>query len=165
MSERVNIADVISNIKDDGQRMGKDLVALGQAEMKPIAKNAGIGGGAFGAAGYLALNAASLLFIAGGFAFSLIFFDALAWNAVASLALGFVCMAVVLLIIAGVAAVVGKGALKKVGPPRQTIAEAKASVAAISASVQRGKDAVSANQLARAGLAASKKQAKDIFAR
>ncbi len=165
MSERVNIADVITNIKDDGQRMGKDLVALGQAEMKPIAKNAGIGGGAFGAAGYLALNAASLLFVAGGFAFSLIFFDALSWNAVASLALGFVCMAVVLLVIAAIAAVVGKGALKKVGPPQQTIDEAKASVEAIKASVQRGKDTVAANQLARAGLAAAKKQAKDLSTR
>ena len=165
MSERVNIADVITNIKDDGQRMGKDLVALGQAEMKPIAKNAGIGGGAFGAAGYLALNAASLLFLAGGFGFSLIFFDALAWSAVASLAVGFVCMAVLLLIIAAVAAVVGKGALKKVGPPRQTIDEARASVATIKASLQRGKDAVTANQLARTGLAAAKRQAKDLSPR
>lgn len=165
MSERVNIADVITNIKDDGQRMGRDLVALGKAEVKPIAKNAGIGGGAFGAAGYLAINGVFLLFFAGGLAFGLIFLHALGWSSVASAALGFVCMAVVLFVIAGLAALVGRGAFKKVGPPQQTIAEAKASVEALKASVQEGKDAVTANQLARASLATTKKQAKNLFSR
>ena len=163
MTERVNISDVITNIKDDGQRMGKDLVALGRTEVKPIARNAGIGGGAFGAAGYFALNAAMLFFFAGGLAFGLIFLHALGWSGLASAALGFVCMGVLLLVIAGLAALVGRGALKKVGPPQQTIQEAKASIAALKLSVQEGKDAVTANQLARSSLATTKKQARNLF--
>lgn len=150
MSPRVNIGDAVKNLRTDGQQVVNDLKALAQAEVKPIVKNAGIGGGAFGAAGYFAINAASLLFIAGGFAFSLIFLKAVGWGAVVSLLLGFICMALVLLAIAGILALVGRGAIKKVGPPKQTIAEAKATVETLKASVQRGQETVAANSLARA---------------
>lgn len=163
MSERVNLGQVVTNIKNDGTRMANDLVALAKAEVKPMAKQAGIGGGAFGAAGYLGANAASLLFIAGSFAFSLIFNKSLHWTVIPSLVLGFVCMAVVLLLLAGILALVGKSAISKVGPPKQTIAEAKQSVETLKLSIERGKDSVTANQLARTGLAQSKKAAKDLF--
>ena len=47
-------------------------------------------------------------------------------------------------IIAGIVALIGKGRIDKVGPPVQTIAEAKATMAALSDSVKRGQADVKA---------------------
>lgn len=159
-SAAVSVGQLVKNIKTDGTEVATGLVTLGKAEVQPMVKHAGIGGGMFGAAGYLALNALSLLFMAGGFAFSMIFNKACHMRVISSLALGYTCMAVLLLLVTGILALLGKGQISKVGAPKQTIAEAKASVDTLKQSVQRGNDTVTANELERTRLAEAKKQAK-----
>lgn len=156
----VSVGQLVKNIKTDGTEVANGLVTLGKAEVQPMVKHAGIGGGMFGAAGYLALNALSLLFMAGGFAFSMIFNKAGHMRIISSLALGYVCMAVLLLLVTGILALLGKGQISKVGAPKQTIAEAKASIDTLKQSVQRGKDTVTADELERTRVAEAKKQAK-----
>lgn len=149
MSERMNIGETITGIKADAERVGKDLVALGRAETKPIVKHAGIGGGAFGVAAVIGVAALFLLSCAGGFAFAIIFVKAAHWSVVPSLALGYVCMAVLFLIIAGILALVGKSQFGKVQPPRATIAEAKATLGVFKKSIERGQSVVASNEVAR----------------
>ena len=162
MSQPVQAKDMINNIKTDAESLVKDNIALAKAEIQPAAKHAGIGGGMFGAAGYFGMNAASLLFMAGAFAFSLIFTKALDWSLPAAFALGFVCMAVVLLILAGILALLGKAQISKVQPPKAAIAELKTTVDSLKLSLQRGQNTVTANTLARKEIKEVKKQAKDL---
>ena len=66
MADR-KIADLIKDIRGDVQLLVNDQVALAKSELTPAAKNAGIGGGLFGAAGYFGINAATLLYVAAAF--------------------------------------------------------------------------------------------------
>lgn len=153
---------LVNNLVVDAKALMNDNVALAKAELAPTAKNAGIGGGMFGAAGYLALNAVSLLFMAGGVALGLLLAHLAGWGILASVALGFVIMAVVLLLLAGILAMVGKGRIKKVGPPKATIAEAKHSVETLKLSLKRGVDGVKADDRDRKSTVVAKRQAKDL---
>lgn len=141
------IGQTIKSIKSDAQQMGQDLVALGKAETKPIIKHAGVGGGAGGVAAVFGLFVLSLLSMAGGFAFAIIFQGH--WSLAASLALGFLCMAGVLAILAGLLALVAKWQLGKVRKPTATIDEAKATIEALKSSVQRGKSDVVSSEVER----------------
>ena len=60
-AQRINPKQLVDNIKGDAQVITRDIPKLAQAEIKPAAKAAGIGGGMFGAAGYLALGFQVLL--------------------------------------------------------------------------------------------------------
>ena len=79
------------------------------AEIKPAAKHAGIGVGMFGGAGYFGIVGALLLWLCGAFAFSLMWQHIGNWDILLSLVVGFATMAVVLFILAGILALVGKG--------------------------------------------------------
>lgn len=152
MADQVDIKQIVDRIKKDGVSLATDNIALVKAEIKPAAKNAGIGGGMFGAAGYLAINAATLMFIAGSLALGLIFFHAASMSVLASGALGFVTLAVLLLLLAGLLALIGRGRIKQIKKPEFAIAEAKASVESLKSSVQAGIAQVQANSLERKGL-------------
>ncbi len=159
---RVQAGEIIQNLKTDGNQLVQDNIALAKAELQPMAKHAGIGGGLFGGAGYLALNAVSLLFVAGGFGLSLIFSNGLEWKAIPSLTLGFALMAIVLLIMAGIFALIGKGQMGKLGLPKKTIEEAKATVDTLKASFERGKNGVTADINDRGALSRAKRAADDL---
>ncbi len=161
-AQRINPKQLVDNIKGDAQVITRDIPKLAQAELKPAAKAAGIGGGMFGAAGYLAANAASLLFLAGAGAFGAWFVHLFNWGWLAAAALGAVVMAIILLLIAGILALLGKSQIKKVQPPKQTIAETKATVDSIKASLTRGVQEVNTDARDRSGLAEVKKQASDL---
>ena len=112
ITERMDPKTLVNNIVVDTKSAAQDTVALAKAEIQPAAKAAGTAGGMFGAAGYLGASAASLLFMAGGFGFGLLFQHLFSWGPLAATALGFVSMALILLILAGILALVGKGKLK-----------------------------------------------------
>jgi hypothetical protein len=137
MADR-KIADLIKDIRGDAQLLINDQVELAKAELTPAAKNAGIGGGLFGAAGYFGINAATLIYVAA--AFGLAALGLPYWAA-------FLIVAGVLLVIAAIAALIGYTRIKKVKAPEKTIANAQALVAELSTAVNRATAAASAPQI------------------
>ncbi|MDN5570752.1 MAG: phage holin family protein [Propionibacteriaceae bacterium] len=129
------VGDVIKDITTDVQTIVKGEIELAKAELMPQVKGIGIGAGLFGAAGYFALHAATLLFICGGLAFTALYegLVGIVW----AFTLGFLTMAVILLVIAGVLALIGKTKMKFAGPEK-TVAEAEKSVDAVTTAINRG---------------------------
>jgi hypothetical protein len=97
-------------------------VALAKAELRADVKNGAVAGGLFGAAGYLGLLASILLVIAA--AYGLTAAGLAPW-------LAFLVVAVVLLVLAGLLALVGRSRVSKVGPPERTIRSTKETLEAI----------------------------------
>lgn len=139
-----SVNDVVKLISADMKALVQGEIELAKAELVPSAKNAGLGAGMFGAAGYFALNAVSLLFIAGALAFAMIF-----GAPTGGVALGFVCMGVLLFIITGILALVGKGRIDKVKGPEKTIENGKATVEEVKLSIARATADVKTKELER----------------
>jgi hypothetical protein len=137
MADR-KVADLIKDIRGDVQLLVNDQVELAKAELTPVAKNAGIGGGMFGAAGYFGINAATLLYIAA--ALGLAALGLPYWA-------GFLIVAGVLLLIAAILALIGYTRIKKIKAPEKTIANGKALVSELSSAVNRATAAASAPQI------------------
>lgn len=152
MTDRLQVGDVINNLKTDVPQMLNDNVALAKAELQPAAKHAGVGSGLFGTAGYFAMNALSLLFLTGAFALSLLFNAAVGLGILLSLIIGFALMAIICLLIAGLLALVGMKEFKQVKKPEATIAEFQSTVQTIGDAVKQGQQAVNGNSLARAAV-------------
>lgn len=129
------IGEVLADITADIQTIVKGEIELAKAEMVPQVKRVGIGAGMFGAAGYLALQAATLLFICGGLALSALYQNLvpIIW----AFTLGFLTMAVILLVIAGILVLIGKSKVK-VSSPEATISEADLSAKAVSGAIAQG---------------------------
>lgn len=132
------VADLIKDIRGDVQLLVNDQVELAKSELTPAAKNAGIGGGMFGAAGYFGINAATLIYIAA--ALGLAALGLPYWAA-------FLIVAGVLLLIAAILALIGYTRIKKIKPPEKTIANGKALVSELSSAVNRATAAASAPQI------------------
>ena len=109
------------------------------AEIKPAAKHAGIGAGMFGGAGYFGIVGALLLWLCGAFAFSLMWQRIGDWSILLSLIVGFATMAVVLFILAGILALIGKGQISQVKAPTGVVEEAKSTLEAVKSAIARGK--------------------------
>lgn len=141
MAVQPAVSDVLNSITSDIKTIVRGEIELAKAEMVPQVKQAGIGAGMFGAAGYLALNGAMLIYIALGFVASGLY--QLVMPAVWAYACGFATIALVFLAVAGVLVGVGKGKFQFTGPDR-TIAGAEQSVAAVQTAVSRGQANVAA---------------------
>ena len=137
MADR-KVADLIKDIRGDAQLLVNDQIELAKSELAPAAKNAGIGGGLFGGAGFFGINGVTLLFVAA--ALGLAALGLPYWA-------GFLIVAVVLLVIAGILALIGRAELKKIKPPEKTIANGKALVAELQAAVSRATAAASAPRI------------------
>lgn len=137
MADR-KVADLIKDIRGDVQLLVNDQVELAKSELTPAAKNAGIGGGMFGAAGYFGINAATLLYIAA--ALGLAALGLPYWAA-------FLIVAGVLLLLAAILALIGYTRVKKIKPPEKTIANGKALVSELSSAVSRATAAASAPRI------------------
>lgn len=146
MAEQSDLAEVIKNIQSDVTTIVKGEIELAKAELLPQAKAAGVGAGLFGAAAYLGLTGAMLLFCGLSFWLSLGFQDWFSLDLLAALAWGFAVMAVIFFLLAGVLALIGKSRLSFSGP-EATVANAEASVAAVKDAVERGKQDVAALSL------------------
>ena len=131
------VSDLIKGISDDVKLLVRDEVQLAKAELVPAAKNAGIGAGLFGAAGYFAICALSVLYFAAAFALA----------QVVDTWLAFLIVGVALLLVAAVLGLVGFVLVKRVKAPEKTIANANATVAELKAAVQRGNAAATAPQI------------------
>jgi hypothetical protein len=131
------VSDLIKGISDDVKLLVRDEIQLAKAELVPAAKNAGIGAGLFGAAGYFAICALSVLYFAAAFALA----------QVVDTWLAFLIVGVVLLLIAALLGLVGFLMVKRVKAPEKTIANANATVAELKAAVQRGNAAATAPQI------------------
>lgn len=135
------VKTLITDITNDAKGLAKGEIELAKAELVPAAKSAGIGAGLFGAAGYFGINAASLLYIA--LALGIAALGLPYW-------LAFLIVAVLLLVIAGVCALIGRAQVKKVKGPQRTIAQAKETVAELKGAVQRANAAANAADAAPA---------------
>lgn len=126
------VGDIVKDIQNDIKALVQNEIALAKAEVIPAAKSGGIGAGLLTGSAYFALCAAALLFIAGSLAI---------WRWLdIPIALGFVIMAGVLLVVAGLIGAVGLGLLKKLkgANPKRTIAQAKTSVDAVKGAIKQG---------------------------
>lgn len=137
MADR-KIADLFRDIQGDVRALLIDQAELAKAELQPAAKNAGIAGGLFGSAGYFAINAALLLYIAAGL--GLIALGVAPW-------LAFVIVAVALALTALILALVGRSRVRQIKPPVRTIANAQALADELKASIQEATAAANAARI------------------
>jgi hypothetical protein len=138
MADSPAVGDLVKSITDDVKALVRGEIELAKAELMPSAKNAGVGAGMFGAAGYFAINAALLLYVAA--ALGLAALGLPLW-------LSFVIVAAVLLLLAAVLGLIGLGKVKKIKGPDATVTQAKISVAEVKGAIARGQAAATAPQL------------------
>lgn len=138
MAERPSASDYINVLKATVPTMVDQISELAKAELKPAVKHGGIGAGAFGGAAVIGLTLLKFLLLTGAFAFSMIYHELLGRNPLTALTLGFLTMSVLALIIMAALALVGMGQMKHVQAPNATIAEAKASLGAITDAIEMG---------------------------
>jgi Putative Actinobacterial Holin-X, holin superfamily III len=101
------IAELLSDLSDDLRRLARAEIKLAMTEAKRKAKRAGVGAGSFGAAAMFGFIGLCVLVTTAILALSLVW---PAWLAA-------LVMAGVVLLIAGVAAGVGRSAMKRALPP------------------------------------------------
>lgn len=132
------VGEIIKNITDDVKLLVRDQMELAKAELMPAAKKGGTGVGLFGVAGYFALSATILLYVAA--AFGLVQAGLAAW-------LAFLIVGVALLLIAGILAGVGYLIVKRIRPPERTIAQANLATAEVKEAAERALAAANAPQI------------------
>lgn len=116
-----SLGELVATATRDMSVLVHKEIELAKAELAQQAQQAGIGAGLLGGAGFLGFFALVLASFAGAFGFA----DGLN---IANWA-GFLCMAGVYAVLAGVFAVLGIGRVKRVGPPEQTKRTVKDSIA------------------------------------
>ena len=124
-----SVGDLVRSLSEDLSRLVRDEIRLAQAEVGEKAKKAGIGIGAFGGAGVIALYGLGVLIAAA----------VLGLAAAVPAWLAALIVGVVLFVIAAVAALIGRKKLQEAEPPVPTraIASTKADVAEIKESIHR----------------------------
>jgi hypothetical protein len=122
MAEERTLGQLVAQASDDLSGIIRGEIALAKAELRVDAKNAAVGGGLFGAAGYLGVLASVTAIIT--IAYALIAAGLAAWAA-------FLIVTVALLVVAGILALVGRSRIRKVSPPERTIRSTKEAIAAV----------------------------------
>ncbi len=115
---------LFANASRDLSTLVHNEIELAKSELRRDAKAGAMGGAMFGAAGFLGVLAVVLLSIAAAEGLT---------AAGLPRALGYLVVAVVYLVVAGVLALVGKKAIAKVGPPQRAIATSKETAAYLKA--------------------------------
>lgn len=124
-----SVGELVRSLSEDLTILVRDEIRLAQAEVGEKAKKAGVGIGAFGGAGVIALYGLGVLIAAA----------VLGLAAVVSPWLAALIVAVVLFVVAGVAALIGKKKLSQAAPPvpSRAIDSVKTDVAEIKESIHR----------------------------
>lgn len=138
MANQHDIADTIKAIQADVTTIVRGEIELAKAELIPQAKSVGIGAGLFGGAGYFAISAAGLLFLGAGLLVGHFFATGLGWSPLLAAFMGLTIVAVLLLILAGILALIGKGKVAAAKGPQATVAHAERSVEAVKGALQQG---------------------------
>jgi Putative Actinobacterial Holin-X, holin superfamily III len=122
MADERTLGQLVAQASDDLSGLVRAEIALAKAELRLDAKNAAVGGGLFGAAGYLGVLASVTGVIT--VAYALVAAGLAPWAA-------FLIITAALLVIAGILALVGRSRIKKVSPPERTIRSTKEAIAAV----------------------------------
>ena len=120
--EERTLGQLVAQASDDLSGIVRAEIALAKAELRADVKNVAMGAGLFGAAGYLGLLASITAVIT--IAYALVAAGLRPWAA-------FLIVTAVLLVVAGILALVGRSRIKKVSPPERTIRSAKGAIAAV----------------------------------
>jgi hypothetical protein len=132
------VGDIVKDISDDVKLLVRDEIELAKSELIPSAKQAGLGAGLFGGAGYFAITAMLLLFFAA--AYALVAAGLPTWA-------GFLIVGGALLIVAAILALIGKTRIDKVTPPERTIAAATDTLDEVKKAAQNALAAAKAPQI------------------
>lgn len=138
------IPELITQVKADVQDLIKDQIDLAKTELVPQAKAGGMGAGVFAGAAYFAMNGLSLLFLTGALALGMLF-----KAPTGGVALGFLVMAVLVFIVAGILAFIGLQLVKKVKGPQRSKAQALATVETVKDAMTRATADVKTTELER----------------
>jgi len=120
-SDDRSLGELVAAATSDISTLMRKELALAKVEIKQEAVNAGKGAAGLGAAAFTGLLALIFLSIALAYGIGSILGD--------HIGLGFLIVGLLYLVVAGVAALIGKKSLKKVGPPEKTIETLKDDVA------------------------------------
>ena len=122
-----SLGALVASATKDLSSLVRSEIELAKHELKDEAKHAIAGSGMFGAAAFLGLLATVLLTIAAAYGLTALGLHP-AW--------AFLIVAVVLLLVAGVLALIGKKQVSKISAPERTIRTTKESVATLKGSAK-----------------------------
>src|SRR5437764_4724408 len=122
MAEERILGQLVAQASDDFSGIARAEIALAKAELRVDVKTAALGGGLFGAAGYVGVLASVTAVLTVGYA--LVAAGLQPW-------LAFLIITVALLLIAGILALVGRSRLRRLAPPERTIRTTKEAIAAV----------------------------------
>lgn len=118
-TKELSLGELVSRLSEQTSQLVRDEIRLAQAEVKEKGKHAGLGLGLFSGAGLIALFALGALVTTAILALALVL---PAWAAAA-------VVTGALLVIAGIAALVGKSQVSKAtGPPEKSVTSVKRDV-------------------------------------
>ena len=142
MSQTQDLKSQVSTLVDAVKALATGWKDKAIAQAKPKAKSAGILGGAFGAAGLFAVKAVSLLVLAAAAAFGALYSSVM--NPWAATALGLVTVAVILLLLAGILALVGRSQIPVLTKKVDIGDDVKLGAETIKSGIEKGKADVEA---------------------
>lgn len=142
MSQTQDLKSQVSTLVEAVKALAMGWKDKAIAQAKPKAKSAGILGGAFGAAGVFAVKALSLLVLAAAAGFGALYSSAM--NPWAATALGLVTVAVILLVLAGVLALVGRAQISELTKKVDLGEDVKLGAETVKAGIEKGKADVEA---------------------
>lgn len=116
------LGQLVADASQDLSTILRSEVALAKAELQADVKAAAVGGAMFAVAAVVAFLALILLLIAA--AYGLVALGLAPW-------LAFLVVAVVLLVVTGVLALVGKSKISRAGPPERTLRTTKHTMATL----------------------------------
>ncbi len=142
MSQTQDLKSQVSTLVDAMKALAMGWKDKAIAQAKPKAKSAGILGGSFGAAGAFAVKAVSLLVLAAAAGFGALYSSAM--NPWAATALGLVTVAVILLVLAGILALVGRSQIAELKKKVDISDDVKIGAETIKSGIEKGKADVAA---------------------
>jgi hypothetical protein len=122
MAEERTLGQLVAQASEDLTSLVRAEIALAKAELRADARNAAVGGGLLGAAGYLGLLGSITAVVT--VAYALVAAGLRAW-------LAFLIVTVALLLVAGILALVGRSRFKRLRPPERTIRTTREAIAAV----------------------------------
>jgi hypothetical protein len=137
VSQTQDLKSQVSTLVDAVKALAMGWKDKAIAQAKPKAKSAGILGGSFAAAGMFAVKAVSLLVLAAAAGFGALYSKAM--NPWAATALGLVTVAVILLLLAGVLALVGRSQIPELSKKVDIGDDVKIGAETVKAGIEKGK--------------------------